>query len=139
MTHGRFKCIQFRKRTLDFSLECIQMLQNDFFKQQYKSFNATVPGQDRIYPNTHLCRFFLLGIYNNNEANHPMYPRNLIYHIYKMYLSLLRSQTLDAISAYMVGELYFHANTQTTRSYIWIVLYWTNQNGIQDGPQNLFM
>ena len=38
------------------------MLQNDFCKQSYITFNATIPGQDRIYPNTNLCRTFLLGI-----------------------------------------------------------------------------
>ena len=37
------------------------MLQNDFFKQRYITFNATIPGQDRIYPNTHLCRTFFAG------------------------------------------------------------------------------
>ena len=34
------------------------LLQNDFFKQQYITLNATVPGQDRIYLKTHLCRTF---------------------------------------------------------------------------------
>ena len=37
------------------------MLQNDFFKQRYETFNATIPGQDRIYMNTHLCRTFFAG------------------------------------------------------------------------------
>ena len=58
MTPGRFKCTQFRLGALDFSLECIQLLQNYFFNQQYIIFDATIPGQDRIYPNTHLCRTF---------------------------------------------------------------------------------
>ena len=62
VTPKRLKCMQFRKGSLDFSLECIQMLQNDFSKQRYITLNATVPGQDKIYPNTHLCRNFLLGI-----------------------------------------------------------------------------
>ena len=39
------------------------MLQNDFFKHQYITFNATIPGQDRIHLSTHLCRTFLLGIF----------------------------------------------------------------------------
>ena len=37
------------------------MLVNDFFNQRYITFNhvnAIIPGQDRVYPNTH----FLLGI-----------------------------------------------------------------------------
>ena len=62
MTPRRFKCTQFRKGILDFSLECITLLQNDFYKQRYITFNVTIPGQDRIDPNTHLCRTFLLGI-----------------------------------------------------------------------------
>ena len=62
MTPRRFKCTQFRKETSDFILECNQLLQNDFFKQRYITFNATIPDQDRIYTNTHLCRTFLLGI-----------------------------------------------------------------------------
>ena len=53
---------KFRKGILDFRLECITLLQNDFFKQRYITFNVTIPGQDRIDPNTHLCRTFLLGI-----------------------------------------------------------------------------
>ena len=48
---------------MNFSLECTQLLQNDFFKQRYITLNAIIPGQDRIYPNTNLCRTFLLGIY----------------------------------------------------------------------------
>ena len=54
----RFQCLQFRKETLDFSLEYNQMLENDFYKQQYITFNATIPGQDRMYPKIHLCRTF---------------------------------------------------------------------------------
>ena len=61
MTPRRLKCTHFRKGILDFSLECIQLLQNDFFKQRYITFNAIIPGQDRIYPNTHLCRTFFAG------------------------------------------------------------------------------
>ena len=63
MTLRPFKCTHVRKRTLDFSLECIQLFQNVFFKQRYITFNATIPGQDIIIPNTHVCRTFLLGIY----------------------------------------------------------------------------
>ena len=62
MIPRHYKCTQFCKGTLDFSLEYIKLLQNDIFKQQFITFNATIPGQDRIYPNTHLCRTFLLGI-----------------------------------------------------------------------------
>ena len=39
-------------------MECITLLQNDFFKQRYITFNVTIPGQDRIDPNTYLCRTF---------------------------------------------------------------------------------
>ena len=38
--------------------ECINLLQNDFCIQRYITLNATVSGQDRIYPKTHLCRTF---------------------------------------------------------------------------------
>ena len=37
------------------------MLQNDFLKQRYITFNATIPGEDSIYTNTHLCRTFFAG------------------------------------------------------------------------------
>ena len=56
-----FKCTRFRKGILDYSLECITLLQNDFFKQRYITFNVTIPGQDRIDPNTYLCRTFFTG------------------------------------------------------------------------------
>ena len=56
MTPIHFECSQFRKGTLDFKLECTKLLQNDFCKQQYITLNATIPGQDRIYAKTHLCR-----------------------------------------------------------------------------------
>ena len=70
MTPRRFKCTQFREGTLDFSLKCIKLLQNDFFKQRYITVNAIIPGQDRIYPNTHLCRTFFAGYTkNNNNGN----------------------------------------------------------------------
>ena len=58
MTPRRFKCSQFRKGTLDFNFECINLLQNDFCKQRSITLNATISGQDRIYPKTHLCRTF---------------------------------------------------------------------------------
>ena len=61
VTPRRFKFTQFRNGTLDFSLKCIQLFQNDFYKQRYITFNATIPDQDRIYPNTHLCRTFFAG------------------------------------------------------------------------------
>ena len=73
MTLRRFKGTQFREGTVDFSLKCIQLLKNDFFKQQYRIFNAIIPGQDRIYPNTHLCRTFLLGILTLEIAEHKLY------------------------------------------------------------------
>ena len=57
----RFKCTWFRKGILDYRLECITLLQNDFFKQRYITFNVTIPGQDRIDPNTYLCRTFFTG------------------------------------------------------------------------------
>ena len=56
------KYSQFHKGTLDFNFECIKWLQNDCCKQRYIALNATVPGRDRIYPKTHLCRTFLLSI-----------------------------------------------------------------------------
>ena len=58
MTTRRFKCLQFRKGTLDFNFECINLLQNDFCKQRYITLNATISGKDRIYSKTHLCRTF---------------------------------------------------------------------------------
>ena len=58
MTPRRFKCSQFCKDTLDFNFECIKILKNDFCKQRYIICNATISGQDRIYPKTHLCRTF---------------------------------------------------------------------------------
>ena len=58
MTPRRFTCTQFRKGILDYSLECITLLQNDFFKQRYMTYNVTIPGQDTIDPNTYLCRTF---------------------------------------------------------------------------------
>ena len=38
-------------------------MQNDLCKQQYITFNATISGQDRIYPKTHIFRTVLLSIY----------------------------------------------------------------------------
>ena len=63
MTPRCFKCPQIRKGTLDFNFERIKLLQNDFCKQRFITLNATIPGQDRIYPKTHLCRTFLLSIH----------------------------------------------------------------------------
>ena len=61
VTPKRFKCTWFRRGILDFSLECITLLQNYFFKQGYIPLNVTIPGRDRIDPNTHLCRTFFTG------------------------------------------------------------------------------
>ena len=61
MTPRCFKCTQFRKGTLEYSLEGIQLLQNNFFKQRSVTFNATISGHDRIHPNTQLCRTFFTG------------------------------------------------------------------------------
>ena len=58
VTLRRFKCSQFGTGTLNFNFECIRLLQNDFCKQRYITLNATISGQDRIYPKTHLCRTF---------------------------------------------------------------------------------
>ena len=63
MTPRHFKCSQFRKSNLDYNFECTKLLQIDFRKQRYITLNATIPGQDRIYPKTHLCGTFLLSIY----------------------------------------------------------------------------
>ena len=52
------------------------MLQNDFFKKRYMIFNETIPGQDRIDPNIHLCRTFLLGIYQVNKCVLFSHQRN---------------------------------------------------------------
>ena len=65
VTPRRFKCTWFRKGILGFSLECTTLLQSDFFKQGYIPLNVTIPGQGTIDPNTHLCRTFLLGIYDH--------------------------------------------------------------------------
>ena len=35
-----------------------QVVANDFNNQRYITLNTTIPGQDRIYPKTHLCRTF---------------------------------------------------------------------------------
>ena len=69
MTPRRFKCSKFREGTLDFSLEGIKLLHNDFFKQRYITINAIIPGQDRIYPNTHVCRTFFAGYISNEKRN----------------------------------------------------------------------
>ena len=45
-----------------FNFECLNLLQNDFCKQRYITLNATISGQDRIYPKTHLCRTFGVGV-----------------------------------------------------------------------------
>ena len=64
MTPRRFKCSQVRKSNLDFNFECTKLLQNDVRKQRYITLNASsIPGQDRIYPKTHLCRTFLLSLF----------------------------------------------------------------------------
>ena len=67
MTPRCFKCSQFRKGTLDFNFECTKLLRIDFRKQQYITTKATIHGQDRIYPKTHLCRTFLLSIYKSGR------------------------------------------------------------------------
>ena len=66
MTPRRFKCIQFHEGTFNFSLECIQLLQNDFFKQRYITFNATISGQDRIYP---LVQNLFCWVYNERQKS----------------------------------------------------------------------
>ena len=65
MTPRGFKCTRFRKGILDFSLECINLLQNDFCKQRYITLNVSIPGQDRIDPKTYLCRTFFTGYISN--------------------------------------------------------------------------
>ena len=50
------------------------MLQNDLFKQQFMIFNATISGQDRIYPNFHFCRTFLLCIYEGCPESFETVP-----------------------------------------------------------------
>ena len=73
MTPRRFKCSQFRESILDFNFECTKLLQNDFRKQRYITLNATIPGQDRIYPKTHLCStFFAEYIYKHTSSTNPM-------------------------------------------------------------------
>ena len=61
MTPRRFKCTRLRKGILDYKLECITLLQNDFCKQRHITLNVTIPGQDRIDPNTYLFRTFFTG------------------------------------------------------------------------------
>ena len=45
------------KGTFYFNFECVNLLQNDFCIR-YITLNASISGQDRIYPKTHLCRTF---------------------------------------------------------------------------------
>ena len=58
MTPRSFKCRQFNKIPLDFSLDFTQILQNDFSKQRCITLNESVLGQCRINPKTHVCRIF---------------------------------------------------------------------------------
>ena len=48
VTPRRFECKQFRKGTLYVGLECTKLMQNDFIRQRYITFNATIPSQDKI-------------------------------------------------------------------------------------------
>ena len=69
MAPKRFKRSQFRKGDLDFNFECTNLLLINFRKQRYIPLNATIPGQDSIYPKTHLCRTFLLSIFEGQMAS----------------------------------------------------------------------
>ena len=69
---------QFPKGTLDFNLECIQMLENVFDKQRYITFDATIYGEYRIDPKTHLSRTFLLGIRKVLEKVSRLTTKSLI-------------------------------------------------------------
>ena len=71
MTPRHFKCSLFHKGTFDFNFECINLLQKDFCKQRYITLNATISGQDRIYPKTHLCRTFFAE-YNIRVSAHDL-------------------------------------------------------------------
>ena len=57
--------------TLDYNFECTKLLQNDFRKQRYITLNATIPGQDRINPKTHLCRTFFVEYINFYNSGVP--------------------------------------------------------------------
>ena len=46
---------------MDFRVHPV-LARNVFFKQQYITFNATIPGQDRIYPNTYFCTVYYFAI-----------------------------------------------------------------------------
>ena len=65
-----FKYRQFCKRTLDFSLKFIKLLQNDFSGQQYACItsNVTIPCQDRIYPQQK-CAEHYFAEYISKHAN----------------------------------------------------------------------
>ena len=53
---------------MNFNLECTQLLQNDFFKQRYITFNAIIPGQDRFTRTPTCAELFLLGICSENKG-----------------------------------------------------------------------
>ena len=63
MTLRPIKCFQFRKRTLDFSLECIKLLPNDFLNNDI--YHLMQPFLVKIeFTRTPTCaELFLLGIY----------------------------------------------------------------------------
>ena len=58
-----FKSGVFRWWATDFSFEFIKLLQNDFSKQRYITWNASIPGLDRIHQNSQVCRTFLPCIF----------------------------------------------------------------------------
>ena len=61
-----------------FNFECLNLLQHDFCKQRYITLNATISGQDRIYPKTHLCRTFLAEYTNDFSTLYNTLPHDLI-------------------------------------------------------------
>ena len=60
MTPRRFKYTRFRKGILDFSFECISLLQNDFFKERYLIMVKT-----ELTETPTCAELFLLGIYKS--------------------------------------------------------------------------
>ena len=123
MTPRRFKCLQFRKGTLDFNFECINLLQNDFCKQRYITLNATISGKDRIYPKTHLCRTFFAEYIIIISVPGHCFPLNnkrcFQNHPYSMIMAHLdiskmpHYRTADLRLFAYAGSRSFHAAAQT--------------------------
>ena len=84
---------------MDFNFECIMLLQNDFCKQQYITLNATISGQDRIYPKTHLCRTFFAE-YRRKDLFNPIFPMG----VYKRLVFCQKLAQKLKFLAYKLGD-----------------------------------